>query len=155
MKTNQNTKRIVFTLATMLLVGIGSISAQSTTDNLVTNQTVAVPSQDGTILKTPASLRVNVQPLNAAFPKFLLGLQNESKGYVTIRIKNARGRNIHRPIFCLGKSLVATFNMSGVEEGMYIVEVANKHEHYSHQIEIVSKVVRSVEVKPHVLARLK
>jgi hypothetical protein len=153
MKIHYTFANTLFTLFTV--VGVGCASAQSATDNTVSDQTVIALSQDGTQVKAPSHLQVAVHPFQAAVPKLLIGLKNEAGGYVTIKLKDSLGKNIHRPIFCYRKALVVTFDMGQEEAGSYIVEVANKSERYRYHIQVGSKVVPSVEVKPTVLAKVK
>jgi hypothetical protein len=142
------------TILILILTGAGCVSVQSSQE-ATAGQTVIAYAQDGTSFIAPARLRVNVCTMGTQFPKILIGLENNSKGYVTIRLKDSQGKNIHRPIFEYRKSRVVKFDMSHVENGLYIVEVANKHEHYRYQLEISSMFLRSIEVKPNVLAKLK
>ncbi len=150
MKTIHTSASIFFTIFIMVLTGIGSARAQSSTESNV----IAI-SHDGTKMKGNSLLQVGVHPLESEAPKFLVGLENEAGGYVTIRIKDSSGKNVHRPIFFYRKSLVATFDMSQAEEGTYLVEVANKDDVRKYYIQLQSKVVRTVDIKPGVLANLK
>jgi hypothetical protein len=134
----------------MVLAGIGTARAQGSNES-----TVIAISKNGTPVEGNSLLQVGVHPLEADVPKFLVGLENETGTYVTIRIKDSKGKNIHRPIFFYRKSLVATFDMSGAEEGTYVVEISNKNDVRKYYIQLESKVVRTVGIKPGVLANLK
>jgi hypothetical protein len=45
--------------------------------------------------------------------------------------------------------------MSGAEEGTYVVEISNKNDVRKYYIQLESKVVRTIGIKPGVLANLK
>jgi hypothetical protein len=150
MNTNHTSASVLFTIAIMVLVSLNSASAQSAED-----QTVIAFSRDGTAFKAPARLRVTVHALTNSYLKFQVCLENNGGGYVTIRLKDGNGKNVHRPIFLYRKTLVANFDMRRAKEGTYIVEVATRSERYQYPVQISSKVVRSVEIKQNTLAKLK
>lgn len=150
MKTLHLPANIVWLMAALLPLSISPVIAQQPA-----KATVLAIAQDGTQLKAPALLQVGVHALEADTPKFLIGLKNQDGDWVTIRLKDRQGRNIHHPIFCYRKSLVATFDMSHVAEGTYLMEVASKRETYRYRIQVASKVVRSLDIKPTMLAKMK
>ena len=153
MKTTHTSTSLLCILA-MIVLGLTSASAQSTAaEKQVPSQNVIAISQEGTSFRAPAQLQVGIHALQAASPKFLVGLKNEGEGYTKVTLKDSRGKTIHKPVFCFGKALVVTFDMSGVESGIYTVEVTNQSELYRYQLEIGCEVVPFLEIKPQILAK--
>ena len=147
MKTLSISAKTFFTLAFFMSVGIFSVSAQE--------QSVRAVYQENNSVKTYPHLQIAVHTLEAATPKFLIGLVNKGEESITIRIKDSGGKTIHKPIFFNRKSLAATFDMANIQEGTYTIEVASKRETYSYQIQLENKVIRTVEINPTMVARVK
>jgi hypothetical protein len=146
MKTQSTSAKTFFTFAFILTIGIFSVSAQ--------NQSVMAVSQNGNSVES-SSLQIAIHALEAATPKFLIGLVNTGSEPVTIKLKDSEGKNIHKPIFFNSKSLAATFDMSHMQEGTYTIEVKSKSETYRYHIQLDNKVMRTVEINPTILAKVK
>lgn len=87
MKTIHTSAIIFLTTLTIVLAFTGLARAQSSSESNV----IAI-SQDGTKMKGNSLLQVGLHPLEAKAPKFLVGLENETGGYVNIRIKDSKGK---------------------------------------------------------------
>ena len=147
MKTQSICAKTFFIFAFIMGVGIFSARAQS--------QSVRAVSQESNRVNASSSFQVAVHALEAANPKFLIGLVNNGAESITIRLKDSGGKPVHKPIFFNRKSLAATFDMANIQEGTYTIEVASKRETYSYQIQLENKVIRTVEINPTMVARVK
>jgi hypothetical protein len=150
MKTLSTSAQILFTFALILTIGIFSASAQNHSRHSV----MAISQNDNTV-KSSSFLQIAVHALEAASPKFLIGLVNTGSEPVTIRLKDSEGQTIYKPIFFHHKSLVATFDMANMQDGTYTIEVRSKSETYRYQVQLENKVMRTVEISPTIVAKVK
>ncbi|MDO1450017.1 hypothetical protein Q0590_27300 [Rhodocytophaga aerolata] len=118
-----------------------------------TEANVLAISKDGTSHKAPTSLRVAIVHSNDPLT-FKVCLENLSASYAMMVLKDEKGQMLVRKFVLNDKKAVTRFNMSKLTGGLYTIEVSNKTEKHSFQIKLLSTIVRSVEIKPGILATL-
>jgi hypothetical protein len=118
-----------------------------------TEAAVIAISKSGICHRAPTSLKVAVIPCLDLL-KFKVSLENLSDGYVKVIMKDYKGNVILKRFKFDEKKAVMNLDMSKLEEGTYTVEVANQSEQHSYKITLGKKEVRTLEIKPGILATL-
>jgi c-di-GMP-binding flagellar brake protein YcgR len=118
-----------------------------------TEAAVIAISKDGISHRAPTSLKVAVIPCTDPL-KFKVSLENLSDGYVKVMMRDNVGNVILKRFKFEEKKAVMNLDMSKLEEGTYTVEVANESEQHSYKIVLGKKEVRTLEIKPGILATL-
>ncbi len=138
----------------MAIVAISSIASFLPNQAIAqTEASVLAISKEGNSYKAPTSLRVAIVHSNDPLT-FKVCLENLSTSYAVMVLKDEKGNMLAREFIVDEKKAVTRFNMSKLTAGIYTIEVSNKAEKHSYQIALMNTVVRTVEIKPGILATL-
>jgi hypothetical protein len=76
-------------------------------------------------------------------------MENSHPSYAEITLRDAKGHKLYSRRIYDAPKYVSYFDMSRLEEGLYIVEVVNKVDKHRYEVEVGSKVLQTLAVKPY------